>query len=556
MKKEGRPVPLQVEDFTFTIEPFGLSQKEVDDVVQRLLEQPIVQKWLVDTQNRLLVTELVERSRSDKPSRPVPPDGIRATVYDYTHGYALIVSAPLKDLAAATVEVTNDQPLPTREEFAEAIRILERDPELGVGLREGLLTAYPPMPPTLSIELPDGHYERIVAVGLLPIDNDHKQFRHEIVGVTMSNGVVIHYEGGAPSGSVTTASTCGISLDAHQSTEKNAAGQVWVTILQGGKKLWRFLAVRPAASSGATGNKHSGVELRYVDYLGKRVLYRAHVPILNVRYDKDACGPYRDWQSEEGLIQANGTDVAPGFRLCNTPATTILDTGSDTGNFLGVAIYVQGQEVVLVSEMQAAWYRYVSEWRFHVDGTLRPRFGFAAVQSGCVCNRHHHHVYWRFDFDIVTAGNNIVHEFNDPPIFSNQNWHTKQFEIRRPRDPAHKRKWRVENATTGDGYEIIPGPNDGTALTSPDWSMPPVNFPAGDVWVLRYHGNEIEDCVAGVTLSPQDAMAHLDNWLTGESVKGQDVVIWYAGHVTHDVIHDAPGEFGHVCGPDLRPVKW
>ena len=83
------------------------------------------------------------------------------------------------------------------------------------------------------------------------------------------------------------------------------------------------------------GTSGSGVELRYVDYRGKRVLYQAHVPILNVRYDKDACGPYRDWQYEEGMIQAAGTKVAPGFLLCPTPAKTILDTGSDTGTFLG-----------------------------------------------------------------------------------------------------------------------------------------------------------------------------------------------------------------------------
>src|SRR5207247_1395302 len=140
--------------------------------------------------------------------------------------------------------------------------------------------------------------------------------------------------------------------------------------------LWKFLAVRPAASSGT---RSSGVELRYVDYRGKRVLYRAHVPILNVHYDNNACGPYRDWQWQEGMIQANGVDVAPGFRLCNAPATTILDTGSDAGNFLGVGIYVQGQEVVLVSELEAVWYRYISDWRLDRNGTMRPRFGFSAI---------------------------------------------------------------------------------------------------------------------------------------------------------------------------------
>ena len=48
----------------------------------------------------------------------------------------------------------------------------------------------------------------------------------------------------------------------------------------------------------------------------KKVLRRANVPILNVKYDDDACGPYRDWQYQEGMIEANGNDVGAGFRLC------------------------------------------------------------------------------------------------------------------------------------------------------------------------------------------------------------------------------------------------
>lgn len=38
-----------------------------------------------------------------------------------------------------------------------------------------------------------------------------------------------------------------------------------------------------------------GVELRNVRYRGKLVLFQAHVPILDVRYDGSACGPFRDW---------------------------------------------------------------------------------------------------------------------------------------------------------------------------------------------------------------------------------------------------------------------
>ena len=50
--------------------------------------------------------------------------------------------------------------------------------------------------------------------------------------------------------------------------------------------------------------------------------------------------------------------------------------------------------------------------------------------------------------------------------------------------------------------------------------------------------------------------ADLDAFVNAEPIGNPDLVIWYAGHVTHDVAHEPPGEFGHICGPDLKPVKW
>ena len=58
---------------------------------------------------------------------------------------------------------------------------------------------------------------------------------------------------------------------------------------------------------------------------------------------------------QEGKLDATGDDVAPGFRLCTAPAKSILESGHDHGNFGGTAIYVDGQEVVLVCELQAGW---------------------------------------------------------------------------------------------------------------------------------------------------------------------------------------------------------
>jgi hypothetical protein len=112
--------------------------------------------------------------------------------------------------------------------------------------------------------------------------------------------------------------------------------------------------------------------------------------------------------------------------------------------------------------MVAGWYRYMSQWRLTDDGIIKPRFGLAAVENSCVCNRHHHHVYWRFDFDIKNAGSNRVFEHNNPPLSGGtDNWRPLNFEVRRPRNPAPQRRWRVQNTQSNEAYVIAPGPNDG-----------------------------------------------------------------------------------------------
>jgi Cu2+-containing amine oxidase len=50
--------------------------------------------------------------------------------------------------------------------------------------------------------------------------------------------------------------------------------------------------------------------------------------------------------------------------------------------------------------------------------------------------------------------------------------------------------------------------------------------------------------------------ANVDPFVNGESVHKQDVVVWYAGHITHDVTAEPPGVYGHIVGPDLKPVNW
>jgi hypothetical protein len=532
-------------DLSVELEPFGPTPDDLESASRRLLAHSEVKKLLKGARYRVLSTVTLEADEARKiGARPRPPDRIRTVIYDYSNHRSLLVTSSVSSPDEVTVEESGTQPAVTDEEFAEALRELQGDQEIGSLMRDRHLRTFRPIPPVIAEEMPDGRHRRLVTVGLLSND---RRGPHEIVAVDLFDHRVIRFPEHAPPGAAPPNNTlCGVPVDAGQRTaNKGTAGQVWIRVKRGRTTLWRFLAVRPAASSGTNG---SGIELRYVDYRGKRVLYRAHVPILNVKYDRDACGPYRDWQYEEGQIQAAGQVVAPGFMLCNGKAQTIMDTGSDTGNFLGVGIYVAGSEVVLVSEMEAGWYRYVSEWRLGADGTIRPRFGFAAVESRCVCNRHHHHVYWRFDFDILTAGGNRVSEFNQPPIIGGQNWHTKHFEIRRPRDPARARRWRVEHVSSGAAYEIVPRPEDGIAAQMPDWP-----FGRGDVWILRYRGTEIDDSVVA-TGPPYEA--DLDRWVNGEAIQGRDVVVWYGAHFTHDVHEGGPATHGHIVGPDLHPVNW
>jgi len=528
-----------------TVKPFGPTTEELAALGAQVMKQASVRKFIGRGKPRLLYVEALDANGDEKRERPQAPTRFRATLYDEAAHRTILAEGSLRNPRTLTLTESGLPPAPSEAEFTAAAAIVQRDPKLGAAITAGELQIYQPIPALLLNELPDGRIERHIAVGVLPRGSAKQP--HEIVGVRLGSRSLLRFDERGPlSVRPRNAGLCGVPHSAGQSTaSKGTAGQVWVTVTQGGRTLWRFLAIRPAASSGTNG---SAIELRYVDFKGKRVLYRAHVPILNVKYDGNACGPYRDWQYQEGMIQAQGINVAPGFRLCSSPAQTIMDTGSDTGNFLGVGIYLAGNEVVFVSEMQAGWYRYICQWRFGTNGTIRPRFGFAAVESTCVCNVHHHHVYWRLDFDIRTAGNNRVREFNDPPLIGNSKWHDKVYEIRRPRDFARKRKWRVENASTGEAYEIVPQSTDGVATAQPDWP-----YGRGDVWILRYHGNEIDD--GSVAVGPPYE-AGLDAWVNGESVSKQDVVIWYGAHFTHDVNHDDPAQHGHIVGPDLRAVKW
>ena len=534
-------------DVRVDVETFGPGPEVTEKVSRTVLDHPSVSGYLNGARHRLLSVRLLDSPVEGKQDEPAPPDRYRATIYDYTNNRVVTANGSLDDVRGSLeVSESGYQPLPNRDEFDEAVEVLLEDDDLGPAIREQRLVPYRPMPPLVEAELPDGRVERTLAVGLLPRE---RGARHEIVGANMVHRTASRFEDGAPALARASAATCGVPNANQPATPRGLAGQFQVTVnASDGTQLWSFLAIRPSASQGTNA---SGVELRNVRYRGKLVLFEAHAPVLNVHYDDDLCGPFRDWLFEESWIQADGTNVAPGFRRSQAPAQTIIESETDSGNFRGVAIYRQGRETVLVSELQAGWYRYVSRWRFHDNGTIRPRFGFDAVEDSCVCNVHHHNVYWRFDFDIGTAANNEVREFNSPPIFPPDPWHTFQFEARRRKRPELSRRWQIRNTQTGDAYDLVPGANDRVADA----------FARGDLWVLRFNDGQVDDGISAAPSQAGESQANapiaINRFVNGESVAGQDIVVWYSAHFSHDVNEDEEnGHVSHIVGPSLRPIQW
>lgn len=524
----------------------GPTQEIVDRAKENAERSPAVQNALKGSKYRLLDLSYVDEA--DPANARQMPTKYRAVFYDYTRDRVIVASGKLDNTVPVTVHEENYYPIASDEEYDAAVRILQGDARYTSKLRSSELQAFRPMPPITVLE---GTTERLINIGL---NTTQAGGSNEIVGVSLKRDAVVRYENNAPPTAVATPEgSCGVSSSG--GSVSNQAGQYQLTVSQGPTTLWEMLVFRPGASSGTV---KSGIELRDVKYKGKSVFKRAHVPILNVQYTGDSCGPYRDWQYEEGAFNApatGATNPASGIRILATGqvATTIVESGVDTGNFNGVAIYTQGTETVMVTEMNAGWYRYIMEWRLDNNGTIRPRFGFGATNNNCVCNIHNHHVYWRFDFDIVQPNNRIYQVERGrrflQPITN---------ELTRTKNHQTKRSLLVQNSAGDEAYMLVPNPSDGVADA----------FGQSDMWVFRYKNganpvaSEIDD--GRVCCSAGSAIANIAPWLNNETVQDQDLVVWYSSHFIHSDGANLlnPDRSGliltgtHVVGPDILPVRW
>ena len=309
--------------------------------------------------------------------------------------------------------------------------------------------------------------------------------------------------------------------------------------------VWDFCYVSPAKSSGANG---SGLELSNVRYRGVLVLAQAHIPILNVKYVPNAanCGGqnlcYRDWFYGDYPFICE-PETSPG--ICSgttTPASTVCQhPGTDEGTFVGVAVEDRGTSLKLTGQAAAGWYRYIPQWEFFPDGTLQTRFSATSVNNGCVAYTHHHHAYYRLDFDLNGGDANTVDQFVAGGAAQRATTERNYSDT----SPARS-TWRIGSAGSPYAVEVTRSPEDGGAG---DPLPIPNDFPIADGWVLAYNPNEIAD-YSDLSTCP----ANLNGFMNGQSVNGADIVLWVRAAALHE---GEPGGIAQDCsmvGPTIRVV--
>ena len=480
------------------------------------------------------------RPRSDDRAR------FEATIYDYgvERAFDIVLDVRGRELSR---KVLSMQPARSQDEFADAVAILRESAAFAEILASGAVAPYDPMP-SISV---DREGRRLVNVGMmspavpgLPVE------RNEIVSVHIPTASVIRHRSGAPETSRAALGVCGPAIsDCGAAT--GPCGSAYQVQWPSASPVWK-LKVRHPACTNSVQPDGTGLELTDVYYQGRLILKRAEMPVLNIQYVADSCGEFRDYLDTEDCFQATGTDVpsaGSGIRVASSTPSTFCETGVDAGNFRGVAIFDQGDALWILSESKAGWYRYVMEWRLHLDGTIEPIIGFGAVSNGCTCYQHDHHAYWRLEWAIDAVSNGTT---DDPATGINtlERRHTGSTTVYdpigtegtfvRPVSGWDQDFFRIKNAATGNGYVVQPGSVDGTANGDP--------YGKWDFAALALNAGQIND-----SDSP-DTSINLDPWINGEALGAtKRLVTWYHANYYHND-PNGTGESCELAGPKLVPV--
>ena len=263
---------------------------------------------------------------------------------------------------------------------------------------------------------------------------------------------------------------------------------------------------------------NTGLTLRNVSYGGELVLGKASMPVVRVKYVKEMvwwnpftwfgsraesgrCGPFQDrlrWQ-----------DLAP-IANCADNKVCVERATVNGVQWLEIGMYARIGE-----------YHLYQAWHLSEDGEVRP----VLHSRGLSCNTdHHHHAYWRLDFDVNGNGLDqvFVQDRGGPDQGWGPGWRKYTNERNDVKSPATQRVWFVRDQPTGHGVWILPG--DGYLPLKDDGERDA--FSDLDVAIRRASPAEDLPWTFG-------ARGQLGYDEDNQGVQEQDVVVWYVAHLPH-----------------------
>jgi Cu2+-containing amine oxidase len=196
-------------------------------------------------------------------------------------------------------------------------------------------------------------------------------------------------------------------------------------------------------------------------------------------------------------------------------------------------------------------YCYVASWNFDDDGTIRPEVGATGSLQRDDGNRHNgwpigggrfavahmHNFYWRLDFDIDgTPTDDRVEQMETLPapnsghqILNNRRIAITTEAARRVA-PGSFRSWRVRDLTTRNAdnhpisWELMP--NTDNIFRGPAYEP----WTHRELYVTRNRG-----CQRFASHNPGTGgcASNLASFVNGESLSGQDLVVWYGSSFHH-----------------------
>lgn len=315
-----------------------------------------------------------------------------------------------------------------------------------------------------------------------------------------------------------------------------------------GSVTWRDWAFRYWIDNG----NEEGLVIANVQYKGRGVLRKASLPVVRVKYHGDGssigsgCGPFADKFFNFNLLGI----LSPALSHRTVRPFPGKPGASDVVSYEGVS--ADGTPLLgLFVYAEIGGYRLWHGWVFADGGRLEPTLyssGWSCSQ-GVVKNDHRHHPYWRLEFAINGARNDV--------------WELRSSSGGKPVARKLGYEENIARAANEELTIVVAAQNNAPQHALVQYPKN-VNEPADGPGRPWYEFSKID---AGLRLyrAEEDrgwefgARGELGYMDFPEPVDNKENVLWLSGHLGHRYIvgkDDENNNSWHWTGPVIQLVNW